>query len=233
MLKNLRIGVQFVLMTTMIVAVQGGGIPVFDQSNMMHQVKELAHLVEQMKTLQQQLDQAKEHYQALTGNRGFGQRFYDPALRQALPTEWQKVYDAIKEGGQGEHAVQDVLQQETFSGSVDEMQQHIGNRQHKTTATHKAMALKAYQSAQDRQDQIDDLMGAIDETDDPKAIAELQARIAIEQAALSNERNKLQLISQLQRSEDQLIDQQKAEMSRRIFDPNNPKVPELKSTEGY
>lgn len=214
-------------------SLQADGIPVFDRSNMAHQLKELAHLVEQIRTLQRQLDQAEQQYKALTGHRGFGRRFYDPNLRKALPLEWRKVYDSLQEAGQGARGVQDILQKERFSGSIEEMQKHIQDRRQRTTATHKAMGLKAYQGTQARLDQIESLMDEIDQTDDPKAIAELQARIAIEQAAIENEMTKIQLISQLQRAEDQLIEEQKDDMSRRMLDPRNTKMPEIKPRERY
>src|SRR5690606_39533596 len=49
-------------------------------------------------------------------------------------------------------------------------------------AQDKAFALDAYDAARDRLNQIDQLMGRINTTQDPKDIAELQGRIAAEQA---------------------------------------------------
>jgi len=53
----------------------------------------------------------------------------------------------------------------------------------------------------------------ISQTQDPKAIAELQARIATEQGMIQNEQSKLQALSMLAAAEKQLADQQANEIS--------------------
>jgi type IV secretion system protein VirB5 len=92
----------------------------------------------------------------------------------------------------------------------------------------KAVGLQAYQGVQERMKQVDNLMSEIKNTSDPKSIAELQARISIEQAYIQNETTKLQLVSQLQRSEQQLIESQKYQMSRRILNTQNTGMPQIK-----
>src|SRR5690606_40657057 len=51
----------------------------------------------------------------------------------------------------------------------------------------------AYDKAKSRIEQIDQLMAKIDQTPDPKAIAELQGRLTAEQALIQNEQTKLQM----------------------------------------
>ena len=53
----------------------------------------------------------------------------------------------------------------------------------------------------------------ISSTDDPKAIAELQARIATEQGMVQNEQAKLQALAMLTASEQQIAQQQARETS--------------------
>ncbi len=69
------------------------------------------------------------------------------------------------------------------------------------------------------------LMGQINLTRDPKGIAELQARIAVEQAAVQNETTKLQLVGMLQRAEERLIEQQKSDLAQRILSASNRGMP--------
>jgi type IV secretion system protein VirB5 len=107
------------------------------------------------------------------------------------------------------------------------MQKHIEGRMKQVAIVDKAVGLQAYKGLQDRMEQVDNLMAEIKNTNDPKSIAELQARISIEQAYMQNEMTKLQLVSQLQRSEQQLIEQQKYRMSRRILNPENNKMPQI------
>src|SRR5690606_22269497 len=74
-------------------------------------------------------------------------------------------------------------------------------------AQDKANALQAFDTASQRWDQIQGLMSQINSTTDPKAIAELQARINSEQAAIQNEQTKLQMFQMLAQVEQQLIEQ--------------------------
>jgi type IV secretion system protein VirB5 len=124
--------------------------------------------------------------------------------------------------------VKTIKGEEQFSGSVDDMQKHIEVRMEQVAITDKAVGLQAYQGLQGRMKQVDNLMAEIKNTSDPKGISELQARIAIEQAYIQNEMTKLQLVGQLQRAEQQLIEHQKYQMSRRILNPKNTGMPQIK-----
>ena len=57
-------------------------------------------------------------------------------------------------------------------------------------------------------------MAAINGTADPKAIAELQARISAEGAAIQNEQTKMQLFALASQAEDRLIQQQREANAR-------------------
>ncbi|WP_241149342.1 type IV secretion system protein, partial [Pseudomonas viridiflava] len=71
----------------------------------------------------------------------------------------------------------------------------------------KAFALDAYDQAKGRLRQLDQLMGQIDKTQDPKGIAELQGRIAAEQAMIQNEQTKLQMFQMVAQAEDKVQEQ--------------------------
>jgi type IV secretion system protein VirB5 len=80
------------------------------------------------------------------------------------------------------------------------------------------MGMQAYQASIQRLNNIQGLMGQINSSTDPKAIADLQARIQGEQAAIQNEQTKVQLMAMLQKSEDGLIEQQKAAVGDKLLD---------------
>ena len=90
------------------------------------------------------------------------------------------------------------------------------------------MALKTYDGAQSRLDNINTLISKINTSTDPKAIQDLQARIGAEQALVSNESTKLQMVSQLSRSEEKLVDEKRKQMNRDILNPANTDMPEIK-----
>jgi len=191
--------------------------------------EQIQKLDAQLKQMKDQFDQGKQHYDSITGNRGFGEKHHNVALQQSLPQEWQGLYQATQRSMSALQNLKDTVKgEENFTGSVDDMQKHIEGRMQQVAVTDKAVGLQAYQGVQDRMKQVDNLMGEIKSTNDPKSIAELQARISIEQAYIQNEMTKLQLVGQLQRAEQQLIEQQKYQMSRRILNPKNTGMPQIR-----
>ena len=85
-------------------------------------------------------------------------------------------------------------------------------------AQDKGFALDAYDAAKSRVNQIDQLMAKINDTSDPKAIAELQARIAAEQANIQNEQTKLQMYSMVAAAEDRIQKQRQREINAEVVD---------------
>ena len=190
------------------------------------QIQKLDNQLQQMKD---QFEQGKKHYEAVTGNKNFGEKHHNKGLQQSLPQEWQGLYQATQSNISALRGlINTVKGEENFTGSVEDMQKHIEGRMQQVAAVDKAVGLQAYQGVQDRMKQVDNLMGEIKNTSDPKSIAELQARISIEQAYIQNEMTKLQLVGQLQRAEQQLIEQQKYQMSRRILNPKNTGMPQIR-----
>jgi type IV secretion system protein VirB5 len=83
------------------------------------------------------------------------------------------------------------------------------------SAQDKAFAAEAYEHAQQRLSQIEQLMSRINGTDDPKAIAELQGRIGSEQAMIQNEATKLQMFQIVAQAEDAIQKRQAHELQMR------------------
>lgn len=77
------------------------------------------------------------------------------------------------------------------------------------------MALDAYAIAASRLDQIEQLSQRINGTKDPKAIAELQGRIASEEAAIQNEQTKLQLYQMVADAQTKIQEQRQRELNQR------------------
>jgi len=197
---------------------------VHDSVNISYQVKELAQMAEQASQLKQQMDQAYKHYQALTGTRKLGMILHDSDLRKMLPQDAAAIY---KNGVETANIVERIVGEEKYTGSIKDMQKHISTRAKYQAAVDKAVGMRAYEGTKRRLQQIDKLMAEINKTDDPKSISELQARISIEQAMIQNEITKLQLVSQLQQAEHQLITNQRQAMSHRILNPKNTGMPTL------
>lgn len=177
---------QLVLMSVLSMGVPnvwGGGIPVFDATAIAQQIEQVVSWGKQLKAMQQQFDQQVKEFESMTGQRGFGNVLNDPKLRQFLPTEWKNIYDTV-------NAKQPLSQALGL-----ERDQHV----------------KAYEAATQEQVQIQGLIEQINQADDPKAISELQARIAGEQSKIQNTLVQLQLNTQLAEIQNKLVKQTKRE----------------------
>ena len=180
-----------------------------------------ATLGQQLSEMKNQVTQLKNTYDSLNGSRGLGTIMNNPALRNYLPQDWQNVYDSVKQGGYaGLSGTAKTLYTQIYDSckhiTVDDQRLACESSAVKG-AQDKGFALDAYSKAQDRMSQIDELMAQINQTHDPKAIAELQARIAVEQANIQNETTKLKMYAMVAAAEDKVQQQQHREMNARTW----------------
>jgi len=203
----------------------GAAYPVID-------VASIAQLVQQLNQMRDQLEQAREQYKSLTGIRGFGDLFNNPLLREYLPEEWTNLYDAVQSGDiAGISGRVDELIAAAQEGSLEEIAADVETRRARLGAVNRAVGEAGFEAAIERTEQIQSLIEEISNTEDPKGIAELQARIAGEQAAVANEMAKLQLVAMLQQAEERMIDARAEETFKRYMTGSNA-VPAPPSIDG-
>jgi len=188
-------------------------------NNKVNQAANIAKFIEMINHHKRQIEQLKEEYEALTGSRGLGMILNDPAFRSALPDEWKEVYDGILEGGYAglSDSARSILEASGLLDaceSISDAAKAICERQVAKVAQDKANTMAAFDNAQERWDQIQALMGEINETTDPKAISELQARINAEQAAIQNEQTKLQMFTMAAQIENRVMEQRELQQTR-------------------
>ncbi|EMP3151377.1 P-type DNA transfer protein VirB5 [Salmonella enterica] len=202
-------------------------IPVTDgasiANSVQQQVETMAKWKLQYDQMVSQIDQMKQQYSAVTGSRGMGELFNNSQLRDYLPQDWQGVYDSVKNGGYSGlsgRGAEVYADNKVFDScayiSMDDAKKACEARAVKASQD-KGFALDAYDAAKSRLNQIDQLMRQINQTQDPKAIAELQGRIGIEQAAIANEQTKLQLYSMVAQAEEKVQAQQQREIQARTW----------------
>ncbi|RMP10027.1 P-type DNA transfer protein VirB5 [Pseudomonas syringae group genomosp. 3] len=174
---------------------------------------------QQFTQMKSQIDQMRQNYESITGNRGMGRIYDDPKYRDYLPNDWQQVYDSVKQGGwdglEGRAAgiYSDNKIYDSCQSFGDTTQRNACQAQAVKPSQDKAYALDAYDQAKGRVSQLDQLMGQIDRTQDPKAIAELQGRIAAEQAMIQNEQTKLQMYQMVADAEGKIQQQRQVELN--------------------
>jgi len=221
---------QIILYTSLLVLVNSrvsAVISVNDSASIQQQVRTQAETMAkwqaQYNQMMQQLEQAKRHYEALTGTRGLGQIINDSSLREYLPNDWQKVYDDIRAQGyaglkgRGAQIYQENKIFDSCTHLKSDDHRKVCEAQAVKSAQDKGFLLEAYDTINKRMKQIDQLMGQINTTQDPKSIAELQARINIEQANIQNEQTRLELYQMISTSEDRILAQRQREMEARTW----------------
>lgn len=200
------------------------GIPVIDVASILQAVMDYITTGEQLVEIKNNYDQAKQTYEALNGVRGLGTILNDANdqnARRYLPEEYALV-TALSNGESvgGYGSLQSLvgnlkrtvttIAPDTFAEGTDArvVYDHTIN----TLATQKAIGQNAYGSAAGRTGNIENLIATIGSATDPKAIAEIQARIAAEQALVENENTRLQAMNYMQQVEQQEARQRSAEV---------------------
>ncbi|MGR3905889.1 P-type DNA transfer protein VirB5 [Burkholderia sp. SR8] len=185
------------------------GIPVYDAQNVVQAIATVGQL-------KQQVQQEIQIYQSTVGTRGFGALLSNPIVANSLPSNWQGVYTAIQNGGyagltgsaQALRSASQIYNCEDQTGIDRQLCQRALNKPYQD----KAFGLQAYQTELQELNQIQSLAQQINATQDPKGVAELQARIQTESTAVGNEMTKLQLFRMLAETEDELVAEQRSEL---------------------
>jgi type IV secretion system protein VirB5 len=185
------------------------GIPVFDAQNVAQAIATVAQL-------EQQVRQEIQIYQSTVGTRGFGALLSNPVVANSLPSNWQSVYTAVQNGGYAglTGSAQALRSASEIYNCADQtgIDQQVCQRALNKPFQDKAFGLQAYQTELQELNQTQGLMQQIDVTQDPKGVAELQARIQSETTAVGNEMTKLQLFRMLAETEDKLVAEQQTEL---------------------
>jgi type IV secretion system protein VirB5 len=167
-------------------------------------VQEGATLAQQLATAQQQLQQAQQQFQSLTGDRGMEQllsgtvRNYLPVNAnelQGLFTQGVTPYAALSAAMQSTMATNAVLSAQQLA-SLSPQQQAQLMAQRRSAAALQAIASDALSVTSNRFAALQQLISTIGRASDPKAVLDLQARIAAEQGMLQNEQTKLAVLYQ-------------------------------------
>lgn len=193
-------------------AVHASGIPVVDGAaiaqNADNFIQQMVEMGNQLTTMKNQLDQAKQQYQSLNGIRNMGDLVNNQAARSYLPANYQ----AMLQNGVGQwKALRDAFR--SYDASARGFNPNSNSAKGfegwaKQTAIARASAEEAYKAASKRFSDIQVLMNKINAAPDAKDIADLQARIQAEQVMMQNETNKLMMLSQLHQTQRDIRAQQ-------------------------
>jgi type IV secretion system protein VirB5 len=180
-------------------------------------VDAIAHLIEELQALQDQLDvarthlaQARQEYEAITGPRGM-ERLLQGIERNYLPENWAELVQVMQGGPDGYAALaasvqsliteNAVLTEDQLAALPPADRRRIEGLR-SSAALHQALARQALQTTSERFASIQGLIDAIPSAADQKAILDLHARIGAEQGMLQNEQTKMQILYAVSQADD-------------------------------
>lgn len=182
-------------------AIGGVGDIVFDPSNYAQAVAQVqaweqqyAQMAQSLTKAEATLTQVKSQVAAVTGNRGFGDLFDNPLLKTIVPSDLATTLAGLNTTGQLSGPAAALRSQTAIYDCGDlgagaaklACQAWLGQNAQAQVIEQDTMARLI-----ERTTQIDALRSEIGVTQDPKAIAELTARLAAEQAQVGNDQNKI------------------------------------------
>jgi type IV secretion system protein VirB5 len=183
---------------------------VIDVGAIVQMVQEVATLAQQLKTAENQLLQAQQEFQAMTGGRGM-EGLLSGVNRNYLPSDATQLLAAVARTGSALSAfssgVQSLMQTnavltpaQVAALSPTQQAQLMAARQSAATLT--AVSSQALSTTSARFASIQQLIGAIPSASDQKGILDLQARIQAEQGMLQNESTKLNTLYQISQAQE-------------------------------
>ena len=164
------------------------GIPVVDAGTIAHAVIQVEKMTTQITNQIEQITQLKAQVKSLTGTRNLG-KILSYTVKEQVPDEWKNIYDAAK------NKDYKVL----INGKNYDPDAHK-----KQLVTQLDLVEKSFDGVKDRLTNIDKLMDEINNTQDAKAAADLQARIAAEQAQIQVGQTKLTMLKDMMAIQQQI-----------------------------
>jgi type IV secretion system protein VirB5 len=185
--------------------------PVIDGANLLQAIKQVEAWSQQYAQMQAQIRQLQAQQASMTGDRGMGGLLANQN-RTYLPPDWNQAMNTLATPSTGYSMLASTVQQIQQAQSVltpqeasrlsPQMQQYL-TQARRLSASQQAMGQVAYTNAAHRFSLLQRLTDALNGQTDPKAVLDLQARIAAEQVQLQNDQTQLQSLTQLTAAQSQ------------------------------
>ncbi|WP_313065653.1 P-type DNA transfer protein VirB5 [Achromobacter animicus] len=219
-----------VLIANAMAPVHASGIPVVDGASIadraVKHVETLAKYAEQIAVLKDQLESQKRQLEALTGTRNLGDILNNPAIRDALPADAREILRASNGGLSGiSDVVERIEREERLTGNYEQDKRNLDARADKLAVRTQAMMEQAQKAMTARVKQVDQLQAKINQTQDPKAIADLQARLLVEQANIQADQTRADTLTRQIEAEQALMEQQAQKLADSSFSLNAIRAP--------
>ena len=199
-----------------------------DPLALVQQLQQVLHELTQIENQITMIEHQRAEFQSITGSRGLGSLFRNTAFDNYVPLNAGNLIQNIAASGYSglspaAKAIRDAGMLYNCEDIADANQRTFCQSQLAQPYQAKALWQQALQSANGRIGQVQGLITAINSTSDPKAIAELQARIAGEQALIEHERSRAQMLRDLVEAEREVMAAQVRERNLELL--NRPLRP--------
>ena len=191
------------------------GIPVLDTANLVSAIQRLQSSITQINNQYQQIRQLYDQLNAMSRARGLGDVLNNPALQNYIPRDAANLVQQIEQRGYGglNGAARALRDAEMVYNCLDLDGAPRVRCQAALARPYQGKAFMdtALRSARDRSAQINALMQRAGATQDLKEAAELQARIAAENALLQHEVSQIQLVRGIAEADQRIAEAQSRE----------------------
>jgi type IV secretion system protein VirB5 len=221
------IGALLVLTAVFGASIAEAGIPVIDSANLAQSIQQVVAWVQQAAQMAAQINNQVTHIQAVTGSRNLGQTFNDPLLKQIVSADTPAIMSAINAQGYSglTNQAQSIRNTTMLYNCMDKPAGQL-----RTTcqallnglAQGQANSATALNTAQQRVNEIQNIQNQINTTQDPKAIAEVQAALMAEQAQVQNDMLRYLIANQMQDMQAKQAEQTRREAHMNMLSPTAP-----------
>ncbi|MEE9937519.1 MAG: P-type DNA transfer protein VirB5 [Achromobacter xylosoxidans] len=198
------------------------GIPVIDGASIadraIKHAETIAKSAEQIAVLKDQLDSQRRQLESLTGVRNLGDILNNPAIREALPEDARQVLRKANVGG-GEfgEVLKRIEREERLTGNYETDRKNLDTRAENLTLRSQALMEQTQKAMTARMTQVSKLQAQINQTEDPKAIADLQARLLVEQANIQVDQSRADGLQRQLQAEQALMEAQADKLAASAF----------------
>lgn len=175
-----------------------------DLPSFINQIETMMQWAEQLKNMEKEFKQAENQFNEtkalMTGNSSLGSLLNGSGLYDYLPTattndSWSEIYSSMTK------SKLDSLREKYGMASTNDVQQEAFD----TDLTNLHTLQKTYAATNKRLANIKSLTGLADSAATPQEKADIQARIALEQAAIQNDTNRMDTSAQLMAQNNKLM----------------------------
>ncbi|WP_028354599.1 type IV secretion system protein [Bordetella petrii] len=196
------------------------GIPVVDGTSIadraIKHAEAMAKHIEEIAVLKSQLESQARQLASLTGTRNLGDILNNPAIRASLPTDARALLRNV-ESGEIRDAVDRIEREERLTGNFETDRRNLDNRATQWALRSQALMEQTQKAMTARMTQVSQLQAQINQTQDPKAIADLQARLLVEQANIQADQTRADMLTRQLEAEQALMQAQADKLAASSF----------------